>query len=140
MENQDDTLRQVKKVIFIYSGVILMLSSASWLGAVWRFTAKATSAQGVVIRLNHGGSHPQVRFITSTGQVVDYAQNGLIFGYRKGDKVEVLYDSIQPTDATVNSFGALWGFPIQIFMMGVVFVIGAQIVPLSSKEKVEKPK
>jgi ferric-dicitrate binding protein FerR (iron transport regulator) len=51
-----------------------------------RFRREAAIADGVVVRLNTG-SHPRMRFVSSTVERIAYAQGGPIFGYRPGDRV-----------------------------------------------------
>jgi hypothetical protein len=38
-----------------------------------------------------------------------------------GDKVDVLYDPQNPRKASLNSFGALWGFPALLLILGLIF-------------------
>ena len=125
--NQNDALRQIKFWLFTGIGAAVMI--ASIVGAVFtrQFVGSAKSAAGVVMQLNAGGSHPQVEFTTDAGEVVSYAQNGMIANYRQGDAVEVLYNPQQPREAAVNNFWALWGFTILEFALGAVFVVMAQV-------------
>ena len=121
-------LRTFKVVLFTGVGVALMAGTLGAAAATRNFVARARSATGQVVRLNAGGSHPQVRFTTAAGEVVDYPQGGMIGGYRVGDAVEVLYDPLAPTSAPVlNTTGALWGFHVMTFLMGAGFVLMAQL-------------
>ncbi len=122
-------LRRVKIVVFTLAGLGLMIGTMCWAISAQRFVARAASAPGVVVRLNAGGAHPQVRFTAAAGQVIEYPQGGMIWGYRVGDAVQVLYDPQAPaTDPVLNTPGALWGFTATNFLMGVVFVLMAQFV------------
>lgn len=89
------------------------------------FLRVAQVAAGRVEHLNAGGSHPQVGFTTADGQQVSYPQNGLIFGYEKGEAVRVLYlpERAQAT-AVVDSTGALWGMTLLGALLGVFFIMG----------------
>lgn len=125
---QTTALRTLKVTLFSFVGVALMVGTLFWADSTRRFLARARPAAGEVVRLNAGGAHPEVRFTTATGQVVEYPQGGMIWGYRKGDHVEVLYDPQAPTDAPVlNTTGALWGFHTMTFLMGTGFVLAAQL-------------
>ena len=125
---QDDRpLNMVKVVVFTLVGVGLMVAALSWAAATRRFVARAASAPGMVVRLNAGGAHPEIRFTTSAGQIVEYPQSGMIWDYRVGDQVEVLYDPRSPTDPLINTVGALWGFTLMTFVMGIAFVGVAQL-------------
>ncbi len=122
-------LRRLKSIVFTLVGVGLMISAVYWAASTRQFVARAASAPGVVIKLNHGGAHPEVRFTTAAGEVVEYPQGGMIWGYRVGDRVEVLYEPGNPNrDPVIHTTGALWGFVAMDFLMGAVFVLTAQLV------------
>lgn len=90
------------------------------------FLQKALSAPGVVSSLNAGGSHPEIEFTTASGEKISYAQGGLIFGYRPGQNVRVLYHPEDPRlSACVDAFGALWFAPLILLGLGLaVLVVG----------------
>ncbi|HUB08214.1 MAG TPA: DUF3592 domain-containing protein [Myxococcales bacterium] len=81
------------------------------------FVSRAATAHGVVTRLDAGGSHPEIAFEVG-GRRFEYPQGGLIFGYRPGDAVAVLYDPANPAHACLESAGALW------FVPGLMTAIG----------------
>jgi hypothetical protein len=85
------------------------------------FVSRAATAQGVVARLNAGGSHPEIAFEVG-GRHFEYPQGGLIFGYRPGEAVEVLYDPANPAHACLQSAGALWFVPGLMTVIGLVWV------------------
>ena len=121
-------LRMVKIIVFTLVGVGLMISALCWAVSTWHFVARAASAPGSVVKLNAGGSHPQVRFATAAGKVIEYPQGGMIWGYRAGDKVDVLYDPQDPTtDPVIDTPGALWGFTTMDFLLGAAFAVVAQL-------------
>ena len=121
-------LRLFKVVVFTLVGLALMVGAVCWAVSTRAFVARAASAPGVVVKLNAGGAHPQVRFTTATGEAVETPQGGMIWGYRVGDKVEMLYEPDNPTgSAVINRPGALWGFVAMDFLMGAVFVLLAQL-------------
>ena len=97
-------------LVFGVVGAALLALSLVGLVSEWRFGQRASSAPGEVVRLNAGGSHPEIRFVTEDGQTVEYPQNGLVGGYRTGDRVTVLYDPADPHRAVVDRFGARYGF------------------------------
>ena len=121
-------MRRVKSLVFTVAGVGLMIGAVGWGVSTRCFVARAVSAPGVVVKLNHGGAHPQIRFTTAAGEVIEYAQGGMIWGYRVGDRVEVLYEPEQPNrDPVIHTAGALWGFVAMDFLMGAGFVLTAQL-------------
>lgn len=114
----------MKKTVFTLVGAALLI------GAVWSsvmtgyFIAHAKTAEGVVVGLNAGGSHPQIEFTSAEGQKVSFPQGGLIFGYRVGDRVKVKYipaGSIK--SVSLEAFGALWFAPLILLVLGGIFIL-----------------
>ena len=123
---ENPALRTLKAVVFGLAGLCLIVAGVYCVVSTRDFLARARTAAGEVTLLRAGGAHPQVRFVTDEGQAVEYAQNGMIWGYRPGDRVTVLYDPREPTrDPVVDTPGALWGFDVMNFLMGVVFLLAA---------------
>ena len=117
-----DSGKLLKRIVFGTAGTLLIAIAIAWGIDIRQFARKAAVAQGIVMRLNHGGSHPQIRFVDKDGKTVEYAQNGLIFGYQPGEKVRVLYTS----DARqIDTFGALYGFTLLLLVMGLAFTVAA---------------
>lgn len=108
----------MKNLIFIGVGIFVITGAGVWAFLNWRFVSNAATARGVVVKLNAGGSHPQIKFTTAEGKEIEYAQGGLIFGYKPGDEVDVFYERQNPQIASVDSFSALWGFPILALILG----------------------
>jgi len=135
---RDTTSILMIKLSFIAVGLILLVLAAAIGISVRRFTQVATSADGVVARLNAGGSHPQIDFVTATGQKVSYPQGGLIFGARVGDHVHVLYRPDNPlSSARVDRFGTLYFVPMLLAALGVVLLIcSANAGPSNSGTKI----
>jgi hypothetical protein len=87
------------------------------------FLTHAQSADGVVSRLNAGGSHPEIAFTTDTGENISYPQGGLIFGYQSGQAVRVHYLPEQPARAVIDDAGALWGPSGLLGCLGLLFTL-----------------
>jgi hypothetical protein len=95
--------------VFAILGVILLVVAIRNAVATYGFIRTATRVEGKVVGLNAGGSHPQISFIAGQGGPVSYPQGGLIFGFRPGDRVEVLFSPSNPAGtATINAVGAVW--------------------------------
>lgn len=89
------------------------------------FLARAQTADGIVSRLNAGGAHPEIAFTTVAGEKISYPQGGFISGYRPGQTVRVRYLPEWPSgSAVVDDLGALWGVPVVMGGMGLIFGIG----------------
>ena len=123
---ENPALRTFKVIVFALAGAGLVVAAGSEAGSTWSFLSRARPAAGEVVRLRAGGAHPEVRFVTDGGREVNYAQNGMIWGYRTGDRVTVLYDPVDPArDPVVRDAGAIWGFNVMNFLLGVVFILMA---------------
>jgi hypothetical protein len=55
--------------------------------------------------LNAGGSHPEIAFITVSGEQIAYPQGGFIFGYQKNQPVRVRYLPEQPAGSAIIEGG-----------------------------------
>ena len=74
----NSALHGSKSIVSTLVGVGLMISAVCWAVFTWQFVTRAASAQGVVVKLNVGGAHPQIRFTAAAGEVVEYPQGGMI--------------------------------------------------------------
>lgn len=111
-------------VVFVLVGIALLAFAARDAFQTRAFIANAASAEGVVTGLNAGGSHPEIRFMTSHGQTVSFPQGGFIFGFRAGDRVRVLYDPKDPAgSATLVNPGALWFSTLLPGCLGLLFLM-----------------
>jgi hypothetical protein len=61
------------------------------------FIRAASVAEGSVVDVRGGGSHPKVEFVAPSGQSIIFPQGGWTFGYRRGERVRVLYDAANPS-------------------------------------------
>lgn len=108
-------------LIFIFLGVHDAIDS-------FHVINRDSVASGFVVRLNAGGSHPQIQFRTRMGQIVSYPQGGFVFDYRKGDKVKVLYNPGDPSgNPVVKAFWILWGDVLQYISIGALILVYAVI-------------
>ena len=113
----------VRGLLFVLVGLVLAVGGAFEIRSGPNFERGALRAVGTVVRLNAGPSHPQVRFTTPRGQTVEYPQGGLIFNYQPGQRVAMLYDPDRPQHATLDTFGARWGFTTLGLLASLVFVV-----------------
>jgi len=119
-----------KVVVPIALGVVLLVTAGILAARTRAFVRMASAAPGVVEGLNAGGSHPQIGFTTAAGARVSYAQGGLIFGYRPGQPVRVLFDPADPErTARVDAFGVLWFDVLGLSFIGLISsIIGLSAV------------
>jgi hypothetical protein len=79
---------------------------------------------GRVVRLNAGGYHPQIEFMTKTGELVSYPQGGVITRMAVGEQIGVRYLPDNPgRSATINAFVATWDMTIVFGFMGAVAIL-----------------
>jgi hypothetical protein len=89
----------------------------------------APVADGIVTKLNAGGSHPEIEFTTPGGQTVSYPQGGVIWGYEPGQQVRVLYLRDDPKlDPTLDVIGARYAFAC---FAGLMTAIGLVVATFS---------
>lgn len=114
----------VKSVVFIVAGAALLIAAVVTGLDVRRFVARSIPVPGRVVRLNAGGSHPEIAFRTRAGESVSFPQGGFIWGYRVGDAVTVRYREDAPRrSARIDSVGALWFGPILLTLLGLGVVL-----------------
>jgi hypothetical protein len=111
------------RVLMLSVGVALVIAASLVALRVRAAVGQASVADGTVVRLNAGGSHPQIEFTASSGQRVSYPQGGLIWGYRTGQHVRVLYDPQHPAySARIDALGTVWFVPVLLAFIGIVFL------------------
>jgi hypothetical protein len=107
--------------VFMAAGLALLGVAALSARHTFAFVGSASRTEGTVVALNAGGSHPQIRFVTADGTAVSYPQGGLIFGYRPGDRVQVLFHPADPAGtATLDAVGSLWFTALLLGGLGVL--------------------
>jgi hypothetical protein len=134
--------------LFLGVGVLIFVVGAVIGVFAYRFIAGSEEADGTVIDLKESYDsqddttvyYPIVRFTTAEGRTVEFESN-VSSSHDVGDRVEVLYDPDDPTDARLSGFFNLWFGSLAFGAVGIGFVaIGAYIVRRTrtpSKEDVE---
>jgi hypothetical protein len=118
-------------VLFVVIGLSLFIAAGITGMSKRAFISSATTVEGTVSRLNAGGSHPQIEFISAGGQKISYPEGGFIFGYKAGDRVRVLYRLDDPANtAQIDSVGALWFIPGVFCLIGLFCLAGAMLTIL----------
>jgi Protein of unknown function (DUF3592) len=123
-------------IIFALGGLALLALALRSARDAYTFVQTVSRAEGLVTGLNAGGSHPQVNFTAPANGEISIPQGGFIGGYRRGDKVQVLFDPGNPAGtATIDAFGAVWFWPLLLGGIGAVFLVGGTVTWLSSTGK-----
>ena len=109
--------------LFALIGLALLAAMAIQTSSRVGFLQSALEADGSVVALNAGGSHPEIAFTDGTGTRISYPR-GWIYGYQVGMRVKVHYQADAPaTSAVVDDFGALWGTPAFLGLLGSAFTV-----------------
>ncbi len=141
--------------------VVLMLAGAFFIAmgvrefvTTQRFLAKASAADGVVVKVDKVVDHqwtgsgdrqryeevtlyyPVVRFVTASGQVVQYTDD---LGedppaYQVGDSVRVLYDPANPQKARLDTSLSRWLDAAVPTIIGLVILVVSVVILLFSRE------
>ncbi|SDK06652.1 Protein of unknown function [Pseudomonas delhiensis] len=112
MEHESPSPSPVRIIIIGLIGIAFLIAAASTAMKTIDFLESAEVTPGVVSRLTAGGSHPEIRFTTLSGQQYEFPQGGFIFGYEKGMAVDVYYLPEDPgRTAVIKDPGAIWVIP-----------------------------
>ncbi|KPW94106.1 DUF3592 domain-containing protein [Pseudomonas corrugata] len=122
----NDTSSSVGKILlgllFALIGIGLLCIAVNLTLDRREFLSRAQTANGIVSRLNAGGSHPEIAFTSVSGEAISYPQGGMIFGYQQGQSVRVHYLAEQPAgSAVIDDAGALWGPSGLLGCLGLMF-------------------
>lgn len=132
-----------KPVIILIVGLFLLLVGGVKLAFTGSFVSSAVFVEGTVIGLSSevnvapGGDFDTyliVEFRKSEGQLVSFKDQGPAVDI--GDKVEVLYNPANPSQARVRDFWKLWGWWLFAFCIGTAMVIWG-ISRLHSKQEAQ---
>ncbi len=116
--------------IFAVIGLGLLVGGGYLVYRTQVFLSTAASAPGVVTGLvrsqdSDGGStyRPEVRFVASTGDTVDFVGSvgSSPPAYDRGEAVTVRYDPANPHDARLEGFFDLWFAPGLLGLLGTIF-------------------
>ncbi|MEK7898137.1 DUF3592 domain-containing protein [Burkholderia contaminans] len=121
-----------KAIGTVVIGIGFLIAAGFSVHATREFLRTSIVVPGRVVKLNAGGYHPEIEFVTKAGQHVSYPQGGLLISAMTvGQDVEVRYLPEQPIPtATVNTFRAIWDMPIFLLTMGLgAIVVGLLNLP-----------
>jgi len=108
-----------KALIAIVIGIGCLIAAVFTIHSTRDFLRSSVVVPGHVVALNAGGSHPQIAFVTQSGEAISYPQGGMIFGMKVGDTVQVRYLPGTPRhSATLDRFGALWDNTLFLAVLG----------------------
>lgn len=113
-------------------GLILLVVSLFVYNNTRAFIDRSVTTSGAIIDMARERSrndreytyYPVVVFETESGQEIEFVSGSgsKTDRDRRGEKVEVLYDPVQPENAEINSFGSLWAGVMVLLVLGIGFV------------------
>jgi hypothetical protein len=107
-------------VLSTIAGFYLIYDTTGLLNRSLKATATVTE-----MKYNSDGlAYPVLQFVNSQGSLVTTRLNEAQKppAYAVGDRVEIIYDSISPSNVRVNSLLGIWLAPMLMTILGVVFL------------------
>ena len=134
--------------IFAAVGACLLTAAFIVYGNAQSFASSAESAEGVVVDLAYTSSSsgssvaPVVRFLTPEAEEIVF-QSSVSSNppaYDIGEKVNVLYDPADPSDATIDSFWQQYLLPVILGGIGGVFfaIGGGMLLARALKRRTQR--
>jgi Protein of unknown function (DUF3592) len=120
--------------IFFVAGIGMLIGACFTFQHTRTFLGTAAKAEGVVVELVYRETHdsqgtgrayhPRVRFQTSQGQDVEFVSSvgANPPSYKVNQRIEVVYDPLDPARAYVHSFASLWLSTLILGILGVAFL------------------
>jgi hypothetical protein len=115
-------------------GAIVAGCSLFWLAKTALFVghARSTAAEVVDLISSHkpsgmGEFHYSIFKFTDTAGVVRTHRSTTGSDFNVGDKISILYNPTDPSDARLNTFRALWFMPLLFAGLGLVLVCFASV-------------
>lgn len=116
---------EIKRINWLTIGiaVTILLSFGQFSLSNIRFFLRSTVTSGVVVKLNHGGYHPQVIFTTDKGERISFPGSSS-YPVEIGDRLEVRYERSQPLKtAILNQKTQMFGGDVLMLVIVCTFTI-----------------
>jgi hypothetical protein len=118
----------VFETLFICAGLAFFAAAFLEGTQTYRFMHKAEEMDGSVAQVDNHGFTLEIVFKPAVATEVAFPQNGLLFNYKMGDQVPVLYDPDIPSIASLDNFSALWFRTATRLIAGIIlFGIGLKM-------------
>jgi hypothetical protein len=113
-----------KAIGIVVVGVGFLIAAAVSVQSTREFLRTSIVVPGEVVRLNAGGYHPQIDFVTKAGEHISYPQGGIFSKMKVGERAEIRYQPENPIPtATLNRFDTIWGSLVFFTVMGCGFIV-----------------
>ncbi len=132
------------KYLFSIIGLGMLLGALYWYQSIQSFTEEALLTEGTVLELVASRSDdsyvykPLVRFTTERGESIEFISGtgSNPPGFTVGETVEIFYRAADPQETMINDFFSLWGGPLIVAGMGIIFfIIGGSIILVTLLQK-----
>lgn len=119
----------ILKYVFTLIGAGMLVGAVMSYSSTVSFIERATEASGTVIDLERSRSsdsttyYPVVVFEDIRGREIEFRSRSGSNppSFSRGERVSVFYEPSAPESARINSFFSLWGLPMILGGMGLVF-------------------
>jgi len=118
----------MRKSNYIALGIGTALSIATAVSIYWQadFVESSLTARGEVVRLNAGGHHPEIAFVTKAGDRTSFPA-GSFTSVEIGDAVPVRYDPAAPREtARIDTLFGIWNEQIFLGALTVLMLLAGR--------------
>lgn len=134
-------------IFLILGPLVIMLSVMLTVNSVKNAKARTGKAEGTVVRIEEKSTRRNGRTSYTYCPAVSYVVNGSSYQFESssceseygrvqvGDKMEVVYNPDDPSDAGLDTFTANWMGPIMAGIFGLVFTVVGIGLLYSSRKK-----
>lgn len=134
--------------IFTTVGLAFIILACFFYNKTNTFLKTATTANGVVkelIQVRNSSNKsltykPLILFTDKNNKNIEFSSSSSSNppSYSEGEKVQVLYNPAQSSDAKINTFLSIWGFSVILGSMGFIFFIVGLSFFINAKHKKNK--
>lgn len=110
-----------RNYIALLIGLILLVCAVFAFSSRLDFVRSSVVTEGKVIRLNYGSHHPEIAFVTQTGERTSFPASFITVD--AGDTVPVRYDPAMPREtAEIDNFMNIWFEPVLLGVFAAAFL------------------
>ncbi len=143
MKKTNKSNPKVAVYILAFMAFIFTAVGGAFLYFANEFNDKAVSTTGWVVNVsinyNDGSTtyKPTISYMDENGikQTGQTFLSSSTYNFPRGAEVEILYDPSDPSSIRMNSWFALWAFPIIFLGVGILLAVIALIVALTLKKR-----
>lgn len=112
-----------RNYVALLIGLILAVCAVVAFSGRLDFVRSSVTTEGKVIRLSHGSRHPEITFVTQTGERTTFPASFMTAAV--GDTVRVRYNPAMPREtAEIDGFVNIWFEPLLLSVFAAAFLFG----------------